>query len=110
MLLPLRHRDDRKTTPRLLFRPGCIVKLLIADIHGFLDNLKAPIEVVKYRAEHYRLIVTALLRFINVPVERLEFVPGSSYHLSEKYTIDLFRLSSVVTEADAKKAGAKVVE
>ena len=82
----------------------------MADIHGFLDNLKAPIELVKFRAEYYRLIVTALLRSINVPVERLEFVLGSSYQLSEKYTMDLFRLSSVVTEHDAKRAGAEVVK
>jgi tyrosyl-tRNA synthetase len=33
---------------------GCHVKVLLADIHGFLDNLKAPIELVKYRAEYYR--------------------------------------------------------
>ena len=86
------------------------MKILLADIHGFLDNLKAPIELVKFRAEYYRFIVIALLRSINVPIERLEFVLGSSYQLTEKYTMDLFRLSSVVTEHDAKKAGAEVVK
>ena len=89
---------------------GCRVKILLADIHGFLDNLKAPIELVKFRAEYYKFIVVALLKSINVPVEQLEFVLGSSYQLSEKYTMDLFRLSSVVTEHDAKKAGAEVVK
>lgn len=89
---------------------GCKVKLLLADIHGFLDNLKAPIELVKYRAEYYKFVVTALLRSVGVPIERLEFVLGSSYQLSAKYTMDLFRLSSVVTEHDAKKAGAEVVK
>ena len=91
-------------------RAGCKVKILLADIHGFLDNLKAPIELVKFRAEYYRFVVTSLLKSVNVPIERLEFVLGSSYQLSEKYTMDLFRLSSVVTEHDAKKAGAEVVK
>ena len=91
-------------------RAGCKVKLLLADIHGFLDNLKAPIELVKFRAEYYQYVVTALLRSINVPVEKLEFVLGSSYQLSTRYTMDLFRLSSMVTEHDAKKAGAEVVK
>ena len=91
-------------------RAGCQVKILLADIHGFLDNLKAPIELVKFRAEYYKFVVTALLKSINVPIEKLEFVLGSSYQLSEKYTMDLFRLSSVVTEHDAKKAGAEVVK
>ena len=91
-------------------KAGCKVKILLADIHGFLDNLKAPIELVKFRAEYYKFVITALLKSVNVPIERLEFVLGSSYQLSEKYTMDLFRLSSVVTEHDAKKAGAEVVK
>ena len=91
-------------------RAGCTVKLLLADIHGFLDNLKAPIELVKFRAEYYRFVITALLKSIGVPIDNLEFVLGSSYQLSEKYTMDLFRLSSVVTEHDSKKAGAEVVK
>lgn len=91
-------------------RAGCEIKLLLADIHGFLDNLKAPIELVEYRAQYYKFVVTALLKSLNVPTDRLQFVLGSSYQLSSKYTMDIFRLSSVVTEHDAKKAGAEVVK
>ncbi|MCJ1297988.1 hypothetical protein MMC08_000777 [Hypocenomyce scalaris] len=91
-------------------RAGCKVKILLADIHGFLDNLKAPIELVKFRAEYYKFVITSLLKAVNVPIGGLEFVLGSSYQLSAEYTMDLFRLSSVVTEHDAKKAGAEVVK
>ncbi|PGH06914.1 tyrosine-tRNA ligase [Helicocarpus griseus UAMH5409] len=91
-------------------RAGCHVKILLADIHGFLDNLKAPIALVNHRAKYYRYVITALLEAIHVPTEKLEFVLGSDYQLSPKYTMDLFRLSSVVTEHDAKKAGAEVVK
>ncbi|KAF2460133.1 tRNA synthetases class I-domain-containing protein [Lineolata rhizophorae] len=91
-------------------RAGCRVKILLADIHGFLDNLKAPIELVKFRAEYYKFVITALLQAVNVPIDRLEFVLGSAYQLTPAYTMDLFRLSSVVTEHDAKKAGAEVVK
>ncbi|RVX74395.1 hypothetical protein B0A52_01521 [Exophiala mesophila] len=91
-------------------RAGCRVKILLADIHGFLDNLKAPIELVKFRAEYYKFIIQALLKAVGVSLEKLEFVLGSSYQLSADYTMDLFRLSSVVTEHDAKKAGAEVVK
>ncbi|KAL9600751.1 MAG: hypothetical protein Q9219_002992 [cf. Caloplaca sp. 3 TL-2023] len=91
-------------------RAGCTVKLLLADIHGFLDNLKAPVELVKFRAEYYRSVITSLLKSLNVPIDRLNVVLGSSYQLSAEYTMDLFRLSSVVTEHDSKKAGAEVVK
>ena len=91
-------------------RAGCRVKILLADIHGFLDNLKAPIELVNFRAEYYRFVITALLKAVGVSLDKLEFVLGSSYQLTPAYTMDLFRLSSVVTEHDAKKAGAEVVK
>jgi tyrosyl-tRNA synthetase len=89
---------------------GCHIKILLADIHGFLDNLKAPIELVKFRADYYRYVITSLLKAVRVPIDKLEFVLGSSYQLTAEYTMDLFRLSSVVTEHDAKKAGAEVVK
>lgn len=91
-------------------RAGCRVKILLADIHGFLDNLKAPIELVQFRAEYYKFIIQSLLKAVGVSLEKLEFVLGSSYQLSAAYTMDVFRLSSVVTEHDAKKAGAEVVK
>lgn len=95
---------------------GCNIKVLLADVHGFLDNLKAPIELVEYRAQYYRHCITALLRALNVPIEKLEFVLGSSYQMSpvslpppplsasgvyanaaQKYVMDVYRLASVVT-------------
>ena len=91
-------------------RAGCRVKILLADIHGFLDNLKAPIELVRFRAEYYQFIIKSLMKAIGVSLDKLEFVFGSSYQLTAEYTMDLFRLSSVVTEHDAKKAGAEVVK
>jgi tyrosyl-tRNA synthetase len=91
-------------------RAGCTVKILLADVHGFLDNLKAPIELVKFRAEYYKYIIESLLRAVGVNLDKLEFVLGSSYQLSASYTMDLFRLSTIVTEHDAKKAGAEVVK
>lgn len=90
-------------------RAGCVVKILLADIHGFLDNLKAPIELVHLRATYYRHVITALLRTVGVSTSRLEFVLGSSYQLGARYAMDVFRLSALVTEHDAKKAGAEVV-
>lgn len=35
---------------------------------------------------------------------------GTSYQLSREYTLDMYRLSSTVTQHDAKKAGAEVVK
>jgi tyrosyl-tRNA synthetase len=37
-------------------------------------------------------------------------VEGSSYQLSKEYSLDNYRLCAIVTEHDAKRAGAEVVK
>jgi len=93
-----------------LLAAGCDVVVLLADIHGFLDNLKAPIELVDYRAKFYRLAISAMLESVGVPTERLTFVLGSSYQKSPEYIMDVYRLCSLVSEHEAKKAGAEIVK
>ncbi|KAJ6262578.1 Tyrosine--tRNA ligase [Drechslerella dactyloides] len=89
---------------------GCEVTILLADLHAFLDNLKAPYELIRHRAKYYELLVKATLRAIGVSIDKLRFVLGSDYQRGEKYVMDLLRMSTVVTEHDAKKAGAEVVK
>lgn len=91
-------------------KAGCEVKVLLADLHAYLDNMKAPLEVVEYRAKYYEHVVKAILRSINVPIEKLTFVLGSDYQKSPEYIMDLFRLSNKVSQNDAKRAGADVVK
>lgn len=93
-----------------LLRAGCHVKVLIADIHGYLDNMKAPLEIVAYRAKYYTKTIEALLRAIGVDISRLEFVLGSSYQLTAKYTLDRFKLEGITRISVAQKAGAEVVK
>ncbi|GAB5586735.1 Tyrosine--tRNA ligase cytoplasmic [Umbelopsis nana] len=89
---------------------GCEVTILLADIHAFLDNMKAPLELVNHRTKYYEHIVKAMLTSIGVPIDNLKFVVGSSYQFSKEYSMDNFRLAASVTEHDAKKAGSEVVK
>lgn len=91
-------------------RAGANVKILLADIHAFLDNLKAPIELVKLRADYYKRVIVELMNALKVPVEKLEFVYGSSYQISAPYQTDLLAAFTKVTLHDAKKAGSEVVK
>lgn len=93
-----------------LLKAGCEITVLLADLHAYLDNMKAPLEVVKFRAQYYGSIVKSILKSINVPVDKLKFVYGSSYQLTPEYTMDLFKLSNAVSQNDAKRAGAEVVK
>ncbi|KAG7662736.1 TYS1 [[Candida] subhashii] len=91
-------------------KAGCEVTVLLADLHAYLDNMKAPLEVVQYRAKYYEFVVKSILKSIGVPIERLKFVVGSSYQKDGKYIMDLFKLSNIVSQNDAKRAGADVVK
>lgn len=99
--------------------------------------MKAPWELLELRVKYYEQIIKAMLESIGVPLDKLKFVKGTDYQLSRfmllahfysffslvsinaltsalaffrEYTLDVYRLSSVVTEHDAKKAGAEVVK
>ncbi|KAH9939665.1 tyrosyl-tRNA synthetase [Epithele typhae] len=91
-------------------RAGVEVTILLADLHAFLDNLKAPLDLVSSRTAYYKKILIAVFTSLGVPISKLRFVEGMSYQLTREYNLDVYKLSSVVTEHDAKKAGAEVVK
>ncbi|XP_034358151.1 tyrosine--tRNA ligase, cytoplasmic isoform X1 [Arvicanthis niloticus] len=91
-------------------KAGCEVTILFADLHAYLDNMKAPWELLELRTSYYENVIKAMLESIGVPLEKLRFIKGTDYQLSKEYTLDVYRLSSVVTQHDAKKAGAEVVK
>lgn len=66
--------------------------ILIADLHAFLDNLKAPLSLVALRAQYYRHLLEAVFRCtLHVPTSQLKFVVGTSYQLTEAYNMDNYR-------------------
>ncbi|XP_003391753.2 PREDICTED: tyrosine--tRNA ligase, cytoplasmic-like, partial [Amphimedon queenslandica] len=91
-------------------KAGCAVTVLLADLHGYLDNLKAPWELLAHRVKYYEFIIKSMLESIGVPLEKLKFVRGTDYQLSREYTLDVYKMTSVVSQHDAKKAGAEVVK
>ena len=93
-----------------LLAAGCELQCLLADVHGFLDNLKAPLELVQYRVEYYRFTISAILESVGVSTEKLRFVLGSSFQKSPEYIMDVYKLSSLISEHDARRAGAEVVK
>ncbi len=83
---------------------------IFVDIHAFLDNMKAPLELVGHRTKYYKFVLLAVFDSLGIPTSRLTFVEGSSYQLTKEYNLDNYRLCATVTEHDAKKAGAEVVK
>lgn len=82
----------------------------VTDVHAFLDNLKAPFDLVGHRVEYYKHVLLAVFTSIGIPTSKLHFSRGSDHQLSREYNLDNYRLCATVTEHDAKKAGAEVVK
>ncbi|KAK2467514.1 hypothetical protein APHAL10511_000369 [Amanita phalloides] len=97
-------------------RAGVEVTILLAGngaqkhVHAFLDNLKAPLELVAHRTKYYKHILLTVFTSLGIPTSKLRFVEGSSYQLTKEYNLDNYKLCAIVTEHDAKKAGAEVVK
>merc|ERR1739844_309204 len=62
---------------------GCEVTILFADLHAYLDNMKAPWELLKLRTEYYEHVIKAMLSSIGVSVEKLRFVKDTNTPLSK---------------------------
>ena len=89
-------------------KAGFKAKILLADVHGSLDN--CPWDLLEKRYEYYKLVIKGLLKSCGANIEDLEFVKGSSFQLSEKYMFDVLKLSSFTTVHDATKAASDVVK
>ncbi|GKU04872.1 tyrosyl-trna synthetase [Fusarium langsethiae] len=88
----------------------CEVTVLVADIHAMLDNLKTPAELTQHRTEYYKFLITSTLKACGVDTGKLRFVQGSSFQQNPSYIMDFYRLSTVVSEKAAMKAGSEVVK
>jgi len=93
-----------------LLQAGCEVTILFANIHAFLDNMKSTWELLEYRTQYYQLIITEILKTVNVPVDKLKFVVGRDYQLKEDYTLDVYKVAALASLRDVQKAGAEVVK
>lgn len=91
-------------------KAGCTVKILLADLHAYLDNQKAPWELLEHRTKYYEVTIKEMLKVLKVPLEKLEFIKGTSYQLQQEYTLDMYRISALTTLKKSQKAGAEVVK
>ncbi len=89
-------------------KAGFRVKILLADLHGALDN--TPWNVLDKRYDYYSRIIPALIKAIGVNTNGLELVKGSDFQLKPEYMYDVLQLSSMVSVHDAHKAASETVK
>jgi len=91
-------------------KAGCEVTLLFADIHAYLDNMKSTWELLEHRTKYYQFLIKEMLKSVGAPLEKLKFITGREYQLTQEYTLDMYKISSLASTRDTTKAGAEVVK
>ncbi|KAL7055689.1 hypothetical protein AAHC03_022821 [Spirometra sp. Aus1] len=93
-----------------MLHAGAKVTILFADLHAYLDNMKAPWSLLCLRASYYETIIKGMLEAVGVPLDKLHFIRGSEYQLTKAYGQDVYRIIAEASIRDSRKAGAEVVK
>ncbi len=89
-------------------KAGFTVKVLLADLHGALDNTPWPL--VEKRYNYYAQIIPAMFSSLGADIKNVQLIKGSDFQLKKEYYLDLLKLSTFTTVHDARKAAAEVVK
>lgn len=89
-------------------KAGFKVKLLLADLHGALDQ--TPWDLLEKRYKYYQVIIPNMFEAIGADIKNFEIVKGSDFEKDKDYFFDLLRMSTYSSVHDAKKAGSEVVK
>ena len=79
-------------------------KVLIANIHAALDDLKTPWEKIDFVGNYYQKCIELSFPWSKKP----EFVKGSSFQLTKEYQLDILKLSTISTVSRATRAASEV--
>jgi len=67
-------------------------------------------ELLHHRCKWYETIIKQMLQTIGISLVNLKFVRGTTYQLQERYSLDVYKMSALVTTQHTKHAGAEVVK
>jgi tyrosyl-tRNA synthetase len=89
-------------------KAGLKVKLLLADVHGALDNTSW--EVLEKRFDYYSLIFPLMFEAVRADTRNFEIIKGSDFQMKKDFYLDLLKLATYTSVNDAKRAGSEVVK
>ena len=84
---------------------GLPVKILLADIHAYLDSGKSSFEVLEHRTDIHETIIKFVLKYLNTNLSLVSFIQGSSFQQSSEYVMDLFKINAMSRVSEVKAAG-----
>ncbi|MFQ6020461.1 MAG: tyrosine--tRNA ligase [Candidatus Aenigmatarchaeota archaeon] len=83
-------------------KAGFKFKVLIADVHAYLDDMKTPWKLMEARAKYYQ----ECLRLLGL--KNVEYVFDSDFKYDSDYIKEIYRLSAMITQKRALRAASEV--
>jgi len=89
-------------------KAGFRVKLLLADLHGALDN--CPWELLEKRYAYYEAVIPAMFTAVGADIKNFKIVRGSDFQTKPGYFLDVLKMATKASTRDATKAASEVVK
>jgi len=91
-----------------MLKAGFKVKVLLADIHGALDN--TPWDLLEKRYKYYEIVIPAMIEAMGGDLKNFELVKGSSFQIKDDYIMDVLKISTLASVRDCTRAASDVVK
>jgi tyrosyl-tRNA synthetase len=89
---------------------GCQVKILLADIHAYLNSIDLKFEIFEHRTDIHEKILKYMIRFLDKDEDSdISFVQGTSFQLNTEYTMDTYKFNALCTISRLKDAGKNII-
>jgi len=88
-----------------LINAGFKHKILIANLHGYLDDMKTPWGEMNIRSEIYK----KCFQLLGLKGQNVEYITGSEFQLTQRYSLELLKALVLVTVKRATRAASEVV-
>jgi tyrosyl-tRNA synthetase len=89
---------------------GCSVKILLADLHAYLDNQNISWSIIKQKTHYYEELIKCMIQSIGISSDKLQFIQGTDFQLEREYNLDAYKLMGLITEQNAKDAGINIIK
>ena len=95
---------------RDFIKAGCSITVLATDVLSHLSDCQVlDWGLAPKRGEYYLEVIKATFKAMDLPLDRIKFVLGSSFQKNRNYALDMYRLSAMVTCKESKDAVDKIV-
>jgi len=87
-----------------LIKLGFKHKVLVANIHAYLDDMKCPWDLLSARTEYYE----KTLKLAGLDPSKMEFIISSDFQITKEYFTDVLKAIAMVTTKRALRAASEV--